>query len=121
MIDPVQALFDAGVLQTTLFPPSSRYHGIATRKLERPDGRTLVYLARRFVPAPEVFALLREHVVSAGERPDTLAARFLGDSEQYWRMCDANGVLRPDELVSPAGRRIRITLPAGVPAEEEEG
>lgn len=98
----------------TLYPPTSRYHDIATTTLER-DGRTIVYLRRRFVPPPDRFALLREHVVAEGERPDTLAARYLGDAEQSWRLCDANAVMRPAELTERVGRIVRITLPEGIP------
>jgi hypothetical protein len=97
-----------------LFPAASRYHGIETATLER-QGRTIVYLRRRFVPPPERFALLQEHVVTEGERPDTLAARYLGDAEQSWRLCDANGVMRPVELTEKVGRVVRITLPEGIP------
>ena len=32
-----------------------------------------------------------------------------------WRICDANGALRPEELTELIGRRLRITLPEGVP------
>ena len=99
--------------QGTLFPPTSRYHGVETAMLES-GGRTIVYLRRRFVPTPDRFALLREHVVTEGERPDTLAARYLGDAEQSWRLCDANAVMRPAELTEQVGRVLRITLPEGI-------
>jgi hypothetical protein len=117
--DPVQALFEAGVLQTGLFPPTSRYHGLATGRLTTADGRVIVYVRRRFVPPAEAFVLLQEHTVAEGDRPDALAARYVGDPEQFWRLADANGVLRPQELVEPVGRRIRITLPHGMPASPE--
>jgi hypothetical protein len=32
-----------------------------------------------------------------------------------WRLCDANGAMRPDELTETPGRRLRITLPEGIP------
>lgn len=115
MNDPVQALFQAGVLKTTDFPPNSRYHDVPTRQLVRPDGTVVVYLARRFVPPPEWFALLQEHSVAQGDRLDRLAARYLGDPERFWSLCDANGAIRPDELVETVGRRLRITLPEGIP------
>lgn len=97
------------------FPPTSRYAGIETATFETVDQRTITYLRRRFVPAPERFALLQEHTVTEGERLDNLAAHYLGDPEQFWRLCDANGVLRPDDLTATIGRRIRITLPEGIP------
>jgi len=115
MTDPVQALFQAGVLKTTAFPPQSRYHGVATQKLIRPDGTVVVYLVRRLVPAEDRFALVQDHAVVQGDRLDRLAARYLGDPEQFWRLCDANGAIRPNELVDTIGRRLRITLPEGVP------
>jgi hypothetical protein len=115
MNDPLQALFQAGVLKTTLFPPTSRYHGIDTAVLETADGTKLVYLRRRFVPPPERFALLQEHTVTQGDRLDNLAAQYLGDPEQFWRLCDANAAIRPNELIETIGRRLRITLPEGLP------
>ena len=98
------------------FPVTSRYYNIPTATLETPDRGTIVYLRCRFVPSPALFAPLFEHTVSAGERLDTIAAKFLGDAEQFWRIADANGALRPEELTEQTGRRLRITLPLGVPA-----
>jgi hypothetical protein len=83
--------------------------------LETLEGKQLIYLRRRFVPPPERFALLVEHTVVEGERVDTIAAQYLGDPEQFWRICDANNVLRPEELIETVGRRLRITLPEGIP------
>jgi len=98
------------------FPPTSRYYGIEQAALTLADGSVLPYLRRRFLPQPQGFALLHEHVVEEGERPDLVAARELGDAEAYWRLCDANGVMQPEELTMTVGRRLRITLPAGIPA-----
>ena len=98
-----------------MFAITSRYHSIQTAELETTDGRRIVYLRRRFVPSPAVFALLLEHTVTEGDRLDNIAARYLGDPEQFWRICDANGVIRPDELTETVGRRLRITMPEGVP------
>ena len=102
------------------FPPTSRYHDIEVAQLDLPDGRTVSYLRRRVVPAPEQHALLREHVVRQGERLDQIAATYLGDPEQFWRVADANGAMAPEDLTRDAGRRVRITLPAGVPGTEAE-
>ena len=97
------------------FPPSSRYHGISTAVWESGDGGTIAYLRRRLVPPPERFSLVQEHTVVAGDRLDNLAAQYTGDPEQYWRLCDANGAVRPGELTETIGRRLRITLPEGIP------
>lgn len=96
------------------FPPTSRYSGLELAELENSDGSKTVYLRRRFAPPPEHFALLQEHVVSQGERLDVITARYLGDPEQFWRVCDANRAMQPEEL-ERIGRRLRITLPEGIP------
>lgn len=98
-----------------LFPMNSRYQNVEIAKLTRPDGSEVVYLKRRFVPQPERFALLQEHVVVEGDRLDNITARYLGDPEQFWRVCDANRAMRPDELTQEIGRRLKITLPEGIP------
>jgi hypothetical protein len=114
MTDPTQLIFQPGALKASLFPPTSRYHGIDTVVMETADGKAIVYLRRRFLPSPDVFALLQEHAVEEGDRLDNLAARYLGNPELFWRLCDANNALRPDELIE-IGRRLRITLPEGFP------
>lgn len=97
------------------FPPTSRYALTAVATWTAPDGRPIPYLRRRFVPSPDRFALLEEHVVADGDRLDRIAGEYLGDPEAFWRVCDANAAIRPDELTEVAGRRLRITLPEGVP------
>lgn len=101
------------------FPITSRYHRIETATLESEDGRAIVYLRRRFLPDPDAFALLQEHRVAAGERPDHLAARYLNDPEQFWRLADANGAMQPEELTEEIGRAVRITLSEGMPGARE--
>ena len=120
-MDPIQAFLQANALVTPLYPNTSRYYGIAAAQLTLPDGTTIAFLRRRFVPPPENFALLSEHVVAAGDRIDNLAAQYLGDALQYWRICDANGAISPAELTDTAGRRLRITLPEGIPGASDAG
>lgn len=116
----LEALLQGLPLSATLFPANSRYAGIATAVLD-PDGEhPIIYLRRRFVPKPEQLALLREHVVLDGERPDHIAAAELGDPEQFWRLCDANRAIFADELIAELGRRLRITLPEGMPGNSDE-
>ena len=115
MIDPLQAFLEAHSLQGPLFPSSSRYHGLPAAVHTTADGRSLVYVTRRFVPPMTRFALLQEHAVVEGDRLDNLANRYIGDPETYWRLCDANGAMRPDELIEEIGRLLRITLPEGLP------
>jgi hypothetical protein len=97
------------------FPPTSRYALTPTASFMRADGTAVTYLKRRFVPPPENLALLQWHRVVQNERLDNIAARYLGDPEQFWRLCDANRALRPQELTETIGKPLRITLPEGIP------
>ncbi len=117
-MDPLKtldALLQSAAAGPQQFAPNSRYYGVPTTTLTLPDGRMLTYLTRRFVPQPERFALLKQHAVVQNDRLDTLAAHYFNDPVQFWRLCDANRALRPDELVETIGRLLRITLPEGVP------
>jgi hypothetical protein len=113
MSDPLQNLLAA--LKPSQFPPNSRYATTQTATIETPEGRVVVYLRRRFVPPPERFALLQEYFVAEGDRLDNIAARYIGDPERFWQICDANRAMQPDELTEEPGRALRITLPAGIP------
>lgn len=117
MFDPNQALqqiLQPGELRTTLFPPASRYHGIDTASLETSEGKSIIYIHRRFCPLPERLAILQEHLIVQGDRLDNIAANYLGDPEQFWRLCDANAAMRPEDLME-IGRRLIIALPEGLP------
>jgi hypothetical protein len=114
-MDPLEAFKQANALVIPLFPNTSRYHGLGALKVTMPDGTEVAYLARRFLPPPENFTLLHEHEVEANDRVDNLAARYLGDPLQFWRICDANRAVRPAELAETAGTRLRITLAEGIP------
>ena len=119
MADPSNALnslLAPMALTASLFPPNSRYYGMPTAVYERPGSPSIRYLLRRFVPPPESFSQVQEHFVKDGDRLDNIAALYLGDPELFWRIADANRAMRPDELTEQPGRRLRITLPEGVPA-----
>ena len=97
------------------FSPTSRYYNLPVLSIVAVDGREINYLSRRFVPKSDQFALLHTHTVTEGERLDLIAARELGDSQAFWRICDPNDALRPDDLTAVPGRLLRITLPQGIP------
>jgi hypothetical protein len=110
-----QALFQFVGVKPSLFAPNSRYQGIETATLITPAGRTVAFVRRRFVPQPAALAQLQQHTVGQVDRLDVLAAQYLGDPQLFWRICDANGAMRPEELTAVVGRVLRICLPAGIP------
>ncbi|NDJ78495.1 MAG: LysM domain-containing protein [Chloroflexi bacterium] len=98
-----------------MFPKTSRYYGVPTKTITRADGREIIYLQRRFLPGDvSAGTLIAEHVVMQGERLDNITARYFNDPEQFWRICDANLALHPDELTDDlsvrTGRRLIIVL-----------
>jgi hypothetical protein len=122
--------------QSIAFSPTSRYYGIPIATFVDPNAASMdpakapgalhVYVRRRFIPPPDAFATLEIHVVTGGERYDTMAAKYIGDPLQFWRLADANGVMDPSDLEMapapaltnwppPQPKTVRITLPAGIP------
>jgi len=117
--DSLKAFLQSTSLESSSFATTSRYYGLASVTWARSDGVEIRYVTRRFVPPPKRLATLRDHVVAEGDRLDNLAALYLGDPEQYWRLCDANRTMRPDELTETVGSRLRIGLPEGIPGGED--
>lgn len=95
------------------FPPSSRYAATEIATWRDPEGREIPYLRRRFLPPPGAATVLAEHRVQAHDRLDNITARYLGDPEQFWRVCDANGAMHPDDLTAELHRILVIPLPEG--------
>ncbi len=115
MSDVLQNLLGAGAIKSTPFPANSRYANTQTVTLQTLDGKVTVYLRRRFVPPPDRFALLYEITVKQGDRLDNLAASLIGDPERFWQLCDSNSAIHPDDLTETPGRKLRVTLPEGIP------
>jgi hypothetical protein len=111
----MQALFQFAGLQPSLFAPNSRYIGIPTATYVTPNGTNIAYIRRRFVPQPAQLVQLQQFSVVQGDRLDVLAAKYLGDPQLFWRICDANGAMRPEDLTATVGTVLRVCLPAGVP------
>jgi LysM domain len=97
------------------FSPTSRYAKTAQLTYIDAQGNTISYLSRRFLPPSTRFAQLQLYSVVQGDRLDNLANRFLNDAEQFWKLCDANDAMDPDDLID-VGHTLRITLPQGIPA-----
>ena len=98
-----------------MFDPTSRYAGLPVKTLTVTDAdgreRQVRYVERRLLPQPGSDPTLAEHVVVQGDRMDNVTARYLGDPTQFWRVADANALLRPEELTDEVGRRVVIPLP----------
>ncbi|MEK6337413.1 MAG: LysM domain-containing protein [Acidobacteriota bacterium] len=96
-----------------MFPRTSRYYNIEIVKLVTPDQREIVYLRRRFLPNSSNAVIIAEHSVEEGDRLDNVTAKYLGDPEQFWQVCDVNDAMRPDGLTEEIGRRLKIAMPTG--------
>jgi hypothetical protein len=94
-----------------MFEPTSRYASLETATYVAPDGQQYTYVRRRFLPQGENQPLLVEVTVSDGDRLDLIAARTLGDPEQFWRVCDANNAMHPFDLVAEPGAVLRVAIP----------
>jgi hypothetical protein len=114
---PLQRLIQMGVVPSVSFPTDSRYYSSGTLSYTAPNGQTFSYLARRIVPQPGApnYATVAQHSVKQGDRLDLLAAKYLGDPLIFWLICDANGAIRPNQLVETAGTVLNITMPQGIP------
>lgn len=98
-----------------MFDRNSRYaslpvklHAATSTEGEPPQIR---YVARRFLPPPDEGTTIVEHTVADGERPDQIAAKYLGDPTRSWQIADANLAMDPAELTATPGRPIRVAIP----------
>ena len=96
-----------------MFAVTSRYASISTATYTLPDGRTVVYLQRRFIPQTAATVVLARYTVVQGDRLDRITASYMGDPEQFWRICDVNNAMQPEKLTDdPAiGQQLMIPLP----------
>jgi nucleoid-associated protein YgaU len=117
MTYPLMAMMRLGVLPPVSFPTDSRYYGFGVQQYTAPSGQVIAYLKRRVVPQPGApnFAVINRYTVKQGDRLDLIAAKYLGDPLLAWLICDANGAMRPGDLVAVPGRVLAITTPQGVP------
>ena len=95
------------------FPRTSRYYNIEIVKYVTPEQREIVYVRRRFLPRSVAGPIIAEHNVEEGDRLDNVTARYLGDPEQFWQLCDVNDAMQPDELTAEIGRRVKVAMPTG--------
>lgn len=94
-----------------MLDPSSRYYSLPTATHVRSDGTEITYLRRRFLPQGDQLPTLVEVVFTEGDRLDLIAARTLGNPEHFWRICDAENAMDPNELELRPGRTLRVPIP----------
>ena len=98
-----------------MFDETSRYYNIDTKTIDITDAdgstRQVRYVQRRIIAPPANSLTVIEHTVTQGDRLDNITDRYLGDPTEFWLVCDANNVMRPNDLTDTIGRVIKIVLP----------
>ncbi len=114
---PLAAMIRLGVVPPVTFPTDSRYYGFSVLQYTTPSGATIPYLPRRIIPQPGApnYATINQYTVQQGDRLDLIAAKYLGDPLMAWLICDANGAMKPHDLVATPGQVLAITTPQGFP------
>lgn len=91
-----------------MFFKGSRYANLPVLHTTDSRGRLVAYKATRFIPESEFVA---GHLVLEDDRLDRIAYDRYRDAERFWRICDANVTMWPEELVREPGRVIGIPPP----------
>jgi hypothetical protein len=89
-----------------MFANGSRYQKMSTYETTDAQGRAVKAVVLPLPTQPRVAA---EHVLRERQRLDLLAAQFLEDATAFWRLCDVNNGMHPDEL-RVIGKRILIPV-----------
>lgn len=92
-----------------MFFKGSRYEKVPQAAITDAEGRVMQYKTTRFIPETPAIA---GHLVVSHERLDHIAWQHFRDAERFWRICDANRALWPDDLLE-AGAVIRIPASDG--------
>jgi nucleoid-associated protein YgaU len=90
-----------------MFFRGSRYESVPDAVWVDPSGLQIPYKRLRLIPNPGAIQAYR---VRSGDRLDLIAFTVYQDPEQFWRICDANRALLPDDLIVRPGRVLRIPL-----------
>lgn len=84
-------------MTTPIRSPGSRYRGQAAYPAAGRDGMVRATVPARPLPPPPLGTPYL-HTVIAGDTIESLAQRFLGASELWWRIADANPAMFPADL-----------------------
>lgn len=88
-----------------MFSPGSRYASVATTQITDGTARVIPYILVRFIPpTPAVVG----HSVTQGERLDQISNYYYKDAQRFWRICDANFTMWPDDEVAVPNTTILI-------------
>jgi hypothetical protein len=79
-----------------MFFKGSRYEKIDTNSITTSNGRVIVYKKIRFIPLTQGVA---GYSVRQGDRLDQIANVSFRDAQRFWRICDANEAMWPDDLL----------------------
>ena len=88
-----------------MFFKGSRYEKVNEAQINSADGRIINYKLIRFIPETSA---VQTHNIVQRERLDLIAQKYYKDPLLFWRICDANKVMLPDELTAEAGTGIFI-------------
>ena len=121
MDNALQALVQSGVGTGAPANPSSRYYGTGVEQITLANGLVVSYLSRRIIPQMSIYAQTQNYSVTASDRLDNLAARFLGDPILFWMIADANGALDANKVTAEPGTAILIPLVSGIPTGARNG
>ena len=94
-----------------MFDNTSRYYNLKTATHTASDERTITYKRRRFLPQGQDLQLLTKARVEQEDRLDLIAHRTIGDSQQFWRIGDANNAMNPGDLIQEPGSILRVPMP----------
>lgn len=87
-----------------MFTRGSRYADVEDAKIT--VGTEVIHYKRiRFIPETKAYV---KHTVKDGERLDHIAFQYYQDSERFWRICDANRAVWPDDLTDGIGASLWV-------------
>jgi hypothetical protein len=88
-----------------MFVPPSRYARAATYPARTASGTTVIAVRLPIRARPLVRSF---HPRADTQRPDLIAAHYLGDATGFWRLCDAGDAIAPDAFAT----RAQLAIPA---------
>lgn len=92
-----------------MFFKGSRYEKVDTNQITDSTGRVIVYKKIRFIPpTPGMVG----YTVKQADRLDLVANLSFRDTQRFWRICDANDAMWPDDLLL-IGRTLEIPSSEG--------